>query len=445
MIFSIHSCFKYLYHVIFQYILKRQSLNVFQACDSNGCVTEDTKFVMGPSRRYLYSVADNGQTGCRTSDGGFDPVLCPDGLTCAENCALIGITQQQYDEWYGTTTVGSSLSFRWVTEATVGADGYLLATDDRYKVFRMKNREFAFDVDMSQLPCGMNGAIYFVEMEEDGGMASYPSNKAGAAYGLGSCDAQCKHDLPFYAGQVNVEGYAEEGVCCFEFDLWEANAWAASYTTHGCSSEGYYLCTGLECGDGDDRYNGVCDKDGCGYNSFAMNEHFFYGANDSYVVDTRRPFTVVTQFITNDGTDNGDVIQAKRIYVQDGVVIENSHVNYPGLENYNSVSDGFCNDYAAFTGGMNHFEEVGGMKVTSDALGRGVMIAFSLWADYGSHMLWLDGPFPPDSDPTEPGHLNGPCSADSGDPNDLIANYPDSTITFSNIKYGTIGSTFSRK
>ncbi len=40
---------------------------------------------------------------------------------------------------------------------------------DKYYMFKLKNKEFTFDVDVSQLPCGLNGALYFVEMEEDGG------------------------------------------------------------------------------------------------------------------------------------------------------------------------------------------------------------------------------------------------------------------------------------
>ena len=39
------------------------------------------------------------------------------------------------------------------------------------------HREFTFDVDVSQLPCGLNGALYFVEMDEDGGASKYPTNK----------------------------------------------------------------------------------------------------------------------------------------------------------------------------------------------------------------------------------------------------------------------------
>ena len=37
--------------------------------------------------------------------------------------------------------------------------------------------------------------------------------------------------------------------------------------------------------------------------------------------------TVVTQFITTDGSDNGDLKEVKRFYVQNGRVIENSKVN----------------------------------------------------------------------------------------------------------------------
>lgn len=56
---------------------------------------------------------------------------------------------------------------------------------------------------MSQLPCGLNGALYLVEMDEDGGISKYPGNKAGAKYGTGYCDTQCPHDVKFIAGEVS--------------------------------------------------------------------------------------------------------------------------------------------------------------------------------------------------------------------------------------------------
>ena len=44
------------------------------------------------------------------------------------------------------------------------------------------HREFTFDVDVSQLPCGLNGALYFVEMDEDGGKGRFPTNKVDGIY-----------------------------------------------------------------------------------------------------------------------------------------------------------------------------------------------------------------------------------------------------------------------
>lgn len=74
----------------------------------------------------------------------------------------------------------------------------------------MKNREFVFDADVSQMPCGLNGALYFVDMDADGGMSKYPGNKAGAAYGTGYCDAQCPHDDKFIDGEANIIGWAPD-------------------------------------------------------------------------------------------------------------------------------------------------------------------------------------------------------------------------------------------
>lgn len=70
-------------------------------------------------------------------------------------------------------------------------------------MFNLLNREFTFDVDVSKVPCGVNGAVYFSEMDEDGGMARFPGNKAGAKYGTGYCDSQCPGDIKFINGEVS--------------------------------------------------------------------------------------------------------------------------------------------------------------------------------------------------------------------------------------------------
>jgi cellulose 1,4-beta-cellobiosidase len=80
-----------------------------------------------------------------------------------------------------------------------------MASDTKYRMFNLLNKEFTFDVDLSKLPCGLNGAVYFSEMDEDGGMSRFPTNKAGAKYGTGYCDSQCPQDIKFINGEVGSE------------------------------------------------------------------------------------------------------------------------------------------------------------------------------------------------------------------------------------------------
>lgn len=77
-----------------------------------------------------------------------------------------------------------------------------MENDDTYQMFNLTNSEFSFDVDVSKLPCGLNGALYFSAMDADGGMSKYDGNTAGAKYGTGYCDSQCPRDVKFINGQV---------------------------------------------------------------------------------------------------------------------------------------------------------------------------------------------------------------------------------------------------
>lgn len=90
------------------------------------------------------------------------------------------------------------------SSTNVGSRTYLIAAGSttKYQMFQLLGQESTFDVDVSNLPCGLNGALYFSEMEEDGGMGKFPTNKAGAKYGTGYCDAQCPQDIKFINGEV---------------------------------------------------------------------------------------------------------------------------------------------------------------------------------------------------------------------------------------------------
>jgi hypothetical protein len=43
------------------------------------------------------------------------------------------------------------VTLKFVTGANVGSRVYLMATDTAYQMFKLKNQEFTFDVDMSNV------------------------------------------------------------------------------------------------------------------------------------------------------------------------------------------------------------------------------------------------------------------------------------------------------
>ncbi|KAI0756276.1 glycosyl hydrolase family 7-domain-containing protein [Daedaleopsis nitida] len=422
-----------------------------QKCSAGkSCTTENHSIVLDSNWRWLHSTS--GSNNCYTGNT-WDTSLCPDATTCAKNCALDGA---DYPGTYGITTSGNALTLKFVTHGqystNIGSRVYLMDTSDqKYQTFNLKNQEFTFDIDMSKLPCGLNGALYFVEMDADGGTSRFSGNKAGAKYGTGYCDTQCPHDIKFINGEGNVEdwepspndsnaGTGKYGACCNEMDIWEANSQGAAYTPHVCSVAGQVRCEGNDCGDGDNRYGGICDKDGCDFNSWRMGDQTFLGTGKT--VDTSQKFTVVTQFLTSNNSTSGTLSEIRRLYVQNGKVIANSKTNVSGLSAYDSVTDDFCNKQKVAFGDTNSFEKLGGLKVMGDSFQKGMVLVMSIWDDHEAKMLWLDSEYPLDKDGSTPGVSRGPCSRDSGDPKDVEANSPDATVVFSNIKYGPIGSTY---
>lgn len=171
-------------------------------CSEGGSCTEVTGgLVIDANWRWTHTVEgyDNCYTGAE-----WDTTLCPDGETCAENCCVDGA---DYEATYGVTTSGNSVSIRLVTEndegTNVGARLYLTESEDAYQMFHLLGNEFSFTVDSSQVPCGLNGALYFISMDADGGSSKFPTNQAGAKYGTGYCDAQCARDLKWINGIVS--------------------------------------------------------------------------------------------------------------------------------------------------------------------------------------------------------------------------------------------------
>ncbi|KAF2732171.1 endoglucanase-like protein [Polyplosphaeria fusca] len=376
-------------------------LTTWKCTTAGGCKEQKSAVVLDSMSHPIKSSVSKG---CGDWGKGADPTACPDQATCAKNCIMDGISDY---ESLGVTTSGGNLNMKLYGKNGVSSPRlYLLAEGEKeYELLHLVGKEFTFDVDVSKLPCGMNGALYLSEMEAKGGQGDL--NKGGAAYGTGYCDAQC-YVTPWVNGVGNIKG---EGICCNELDIWEANARSTQLAPHTCSKPGLYRCNGDECG-----RTGVCDKNGCGNNPYANGEKSYYGPSASSKVDTSKPFTVVTQFPSKNGT----LTEIVRKYVQNGKVIENAAVKATGPFN-----DAYCSKQNAKT-----FMDLGAMKGMGESLDRGMVLAMSIWWDEGGFMTWLDS-----------GNA-GPCNATEGDPKNIVKVQPAPAVVFSQIKWGDIGSTF---
>ena len=163
-------------------------------------------------------------------------------------------------------------------------------------------------------------------------------------------------------------------------DLWEANSAATQLTPHPCNYDtapgqpGPYTCQGSECGG-----SGICDQSGCEYNPFRQGYPNFYGPGANFTIDTSKPFTVVTQFITDDGTATGQLTEIRRKYKQNNKVVDNPASRVAGLANYSSITDQYCADQKqVFNNNPNTFANEGGFAQFSKAIANGMVLVFSI-------------------------------------------------------------------
>merc|ERR1739845_21201 len=106
------------------------------------------------------------------------------------------------------------------------------------------------------------------------------------------------------------------------------------------------------------------------------------------------------------------------------------------------ITDEFCQKGKAVFDDFDDHTAKGGLKAMGEAMKRGMTLIFSMWDDHAAHMLWLDSNYPPEGDPSKPGVARGPCPTSSGVPSEVEEQQADATVTWSNIGYGPIGSTF---
>lgn len=159
-------------------------------------------------------------------------------------------------------------------------------------------------------------------------------------------------------------------------------------------------------------------------------------------IDTTQTITVVTQFITSDGTASGDLSEIRRIYVQNGQTIQNSVTAIEGMDEFDSITDEFCAQQKAAFSDETSFADRGGMSRMGESLENGMVLVMSLWDDHAANMLWLDSDYPLDRDASQPGVSRGPCSTDSGVPSDVESDSPGASVTYSNLRFGDLDTTY---
>jgi len=78
-----------------------------------------------------------------------------------------------------------------------------MVSETKYRTFNLINKEFALDVNVSKLPCGLNGPVNFSKMDEDGGFSPLHGQQ-------GRCQVrdpllqQCPQDIKFINGEANT-------------------------------------------------------------------------------------------------------------------------------------------------------------------------------------------------------------------------------------------------
>ncbi|KAK1450763.1 exoglucanase 1 [Colletotrichum cuscutae] len=345
---------------------------------TNFCSTIDAEVVLDAEWRWIRNA--NSISNCYTRNQ-WDLAQCNTTASCTLACALEGADAQSYRDGYGiTTTGGNTLSQK----------------------FRDAIRLF-FQRQLARL---------FVGAGWDG-----PANVEGW--------------VPSETDQVR--GTGNNGACCAEFDVWNSNAHSYSMISKPCVDPGYEVCQSTDCDAANIGGSGqvLCDKFGCDYNPYRLDEMEFYGKFKT--VDTSRKFTVVTQFSEEN---------VRQFFVQDGKRIETPAASYPGFPNTSGLSPDYCKALPTNFQDPEYFAQVGGYSRHNEALRRPMVLTMSISNDHWANNLWLDSTFPPDRAGLL-GAERGPCPSwgNGPEPQEAERYYPNAKVAWSNIRFGPIGTT----
>lgn len=190
-------------------------------------------------------------------------------------------------------------------------------------------KQLSVTVDLSTVGCGCNAAFYFTLMP------AYDQNNQPVI----------TRSNDYYCDANSVSGYY-----CPEMDVMEANNAALQVTPHRCDApQGHYYP--------------MCDRGGCGVNSYKTSASG-YGPGSSFTIDTTAPFNLTTTFATD--ATGSNLVNVTSVMTQGSASFTLLH------------TDAQCGS--------------GYLQALSTALSAGMTLTLSLWGDAGSTMSWLDVP-----------------------------------------------------
>lgn len=160
-----------------------------------------------------------------------------------------------------TRVSGDSITLSGGGRVYLGDNSSDTITTNSYYMMPLLGKRFTFDVDLNDVGCNCNGALYVVSMPAYNSAQQPAAGQDGSYY----CDAN----------QVG-------GTYCPEMDIFEANKFAMASTAHTCQYQ-------------PPHYYSSCDRGGCGQNVLDVDGG---GFGPGKRIDTNRPFTLAVSFIT---------------------------------------------------------------------------------------------------------------------------------------------------
>ena len=182
---------------------------------------------------------------------------------------------------------GSSITLSGGGRVYLGDSNSSTITPKSYYNMPLLGKRLTIDVDLNNVGCNCNGALYFITMP------GYNS---------------AQQPVPGVNGEYYCDANQVGGVYCPEMDVIESNKYAMASTAHTCQYIGPH-------------YYSSCDRGGCGTNVLDGNMNGF-GPGKTF--DTNRPFTLAVAFITD---ENDRLSAVNNYFAQEGKIIQFNSCN----------------------------------------------------------------------------------------------------------------------